>query len=299
MILLKSPSDDPFFNVALEDYLVRNADTSTDMILLLYENKSCVMLGKNQSIYKEVNFDFLRKEDFVVARRISGGGTVYHGKGNLCFAFIAKFDDSKINNYQFFNQPIVTALIKAGVPANFNARNDIICEGYKVSGNAQFTNRKNILSHGTLLFDADLAQLNGALKKNEFTVVSKSVDSVRSPVKNISEFTNNFTDIAAFQDFLLQEMNIVKEIFLQKNEIVTISEKAKEFAMIDWIYGRSPATNIEKENCELSIKNGKIETINLPTDWKEWETKLQDEYYTYAILKNKIGNNSPLLKTIF
>lgn len=289
MILLQSPSSDPFFNVALEDYLVRNFDKGDEILLLLYENSDCVMLGKNQSIYKEVNFDFLRKENFTVARRISGGGTVYHGSGNLCFAFITKFTEKKINNYQFFNFPILKALNDANIPAHFNQRNDIVCNGYKISGNAQFTNRKNIISHGTLLFNADLQLLNGALKKNIFSVEAKSVDSVRSKVGNIFSFTDRFDTFNSFVEYLINSLPINEHLFLSENEVKNIEENAKAFFSDDWIYGRSPNTKITKNDLQIFVEKGKV--VKVLQQGNEVFTKLYGAYYKYSNLLQILGKN--------
>lgn len=289
MILLQSQSSDPFFNVALEDYLVRNFDKGDEILLLLYENSDCVMLGKNQSIYKEVNFDFLRKENFTVARRISGGGTVYHGSGNLCFAFITKFSEKKINNYQFFNLPILKALNDANIPAHFNQRNDIVCNGYKISGNAQFTNRKNIISHGTLLFNADLQLLNGALKKNIFSVEAKSVDSVRSKVGNIFSFTDRFDTFNSFVEYLINSLPINEHLFLSENEVNNIEENAKAFFSDDWIYGRSPNTKITKNDLQIFVEKGKV--VKVLQQGNEVFTKLYGAYYKYSNLLQIFGKN--------
>ena len=184
-------NSDPYINAAIEEYMVREMDTSGQDYLLLYINAPCVVVGKNQSIYKEVNVDYLRSGKPLI-RRISGGGTVYHDEGNLCFAFLTAFDEKKVNNYRHFNQPIVDALQKAGIDAQFNKRNDILWEEKKISGNAQFTDRKNILSHGTLLVNADLDRLRSALKPNAYEVESKAVSSTRSSVLNISERSDRF-----------------------------------------------------------------------------------------------------------
>ncbi|HWB62652.1 MAG TPA: lipoate--protein ligase family protein, partial [Chitinophagales bacterium] len=150
---------DPFVNLAIEDYLLHNANTAKEDLLLLYVNEPSIIIGRNQNIYREVNFEFLRNGVLKIARRITGGGAVYHDMGNLNFAFITSFNDKKINNYPLFNAPLIKAFTKAGIDLKTDERNNITCRGKKVSGNAQFTNRKNIISHGTLLFNANLATL--------------------------------------------------------------------------------------------------------------------------------------------
>ncbi|HRG90650.1 MAG TPA: hypothetical protein PLW44_16620, partial [Chitinophagales bacterium] len=105
----------PYINLAIEEYLVRHADCSNRNLLLLYINQPSVVLGKNQCIYKEVNMEYLRTNELLLCRRISGGGTVYQDEGNLCFGFIQQFTEQKVNNYRLFNQPVVEALHRIGV----------------------------------------------------------------------------------------------------------------------------------------------------------------------------------------
>ncbi|MBL0308364.1 MAG: hypothetical protein IPP77_01275 [Bacteroidetes bacterium] len=149
MILVDNRNNtDPYLNLALEEYLIRHIDCQQDDYVLFYINEPCIVLGKNQSIYKEVNFEYLRNGRLKLARRITGGGTVYHDAGNLSFSFISKFADDKVNNYRYFNRPIVEGLRKVGLKAEMDARNNILLNVKKISGSAQFTDRKNIISHG-------------------------------------------------------------------------------------------------------------------------------------------------------
>lgn len=258
-------TSDPYLNLAIEEFLVRSIDCSEDDFLLLYVNEPCIVLGKNQSIYKEVNFDFLRNEKLKLCRRISGGGTVYQDKGNLSFSFISKFADEKINNYKHFNQPVVNALRKIGVNAAMDERNNILCNGKKISGNAQFTNRKNIISHGTLLFDADLNILRSSLKENEFNVESRAVSSVRSSVMNIKYATNKISSTPELRNYLQKELKTEKIHRFTNEEWNTIQKTAEEkFKSFEWIYGRSPLTKITKEGVEIEVEDGVIKNIGHP-----------------------------------
>lgn len=229
--------------------------TSEDMVLL-YINSPCVVVGKNQCIYREVNFNYLRDQNPIV-RRISGGGTVYHDEGNLCFAFLSRFDESKVNNYKYFNQLILDILQRAGIDARFNDRNDILWDGKKISGNAQFTDRKNILSHGTILVNADLPSLRQALKENPFTIETKAVSSVRSSVMNISEGSDRFKTAQELRAHLLRELPITSTVSFTDKEweeiIHTANIKFKSFA---WIWARNPNTRIAKDSLTMEIENG-------------------------------------------
>jgi lipoate-protein ligase A len=258
-------NSDSYINAAIEEHMVRHMKPGREAFLMLYINNPCVVVGKNQCIYREVNFDYLR-EGKTVIRRISGGGTVYHDQGNLCFAFVTKHHDKHVNNYKYFNQPILNILHKAGIDAKFNSRNDIIWKDKKISGNAQFTDRKNIISHGTMLVNTDLAKLRQALKQNPFTIETKAVASVRSPVMNISEGSDRFKTAQELKEHLLKKLPISNTISFTDEEWETITESAvTKFKSFDWIWGRNPLTKITSDNMMIEIENGIVIKSTDPT----------------------------------
>jgi lipoate-protein ligase A len=255
-------TSNPYLNLAIEEFLIRNLEVGDEDYLFLYINSPCIVLGKNQSIYKEVNFEYLRNGQLKLARRITGGGTVYHDEGNLNFSIISKFEESKINNYKYFNQPVIDALGRVGVEAGMDGRNNIICNGKKISGSAQFTNRKNIISHGTLLFNANLDVLRLCLKANDFKLETRAVSSVNSSVMNLNEVTNRFKAIHNLQDFLVRQLN-VSSIYQFNDRDWTAVEKLAEdkFKSFAWVYGRSPFTKIEKNDLVIEVEDGMIVSI--------------------------------------
>lgn len=263
MILIDNRNTtDPYINLAIEEYLVRHADCSKDSYLFLYINEPCIVLGKNQSIYREVNFDFLRNDKLKLCRRISGGGTVYQDKGNLNFAFITSFANERLNNYKYFNQLIIDALKEIKITATIDERNNILCNGKKISGNAQFTDRKNMISHGTLLFDADLDTLRAALKPNDFAIETKAPRSVPSSVMNIKEETVGIATTEHLKDFIThfaKPVNTMQFTGEQWEEITTAAEE--KFKTYAWVYGRSPLTKITRGEIVIEVDEGIVTAI--------------------------------------
>jgi len=283
---------DPYTNLALEEFLVRHADCSATDYLLLYVNEPSVVLGKNQSIYREVSFDYLRSGQLKMARRISGGGTVYHDAGNLNFAFISSFADSKVNNYKLFNEPIIQALRKAGINAGMDERNNIIANGKKISGCAQFTNRRNIISHGTLLFNANLDNLRGALRDNPFKVETRAVGSVKASVMNTDTLLPQFKSVEELKQYLISELNVTRTWQLTEQEWSEVQTlRNNQYSTYEWIYGRSPVTRIEKDGVTVVVESGllvSIETEAIPADVI---AALQGVRYSYPDIQKALEEN--------
>lgn len=301
MILIDNRNTaDPYLNLATEEFLIRNLAIGNEDYLLLYINLPCIVLGKNQSIYKEVNFEYLRNGHLKLARRITGGGTVYHDTGNLNFSIISKFEESKVNNYRYFNQPVIDALSRAGVNADMDDRNNIICRSKKISGCAQFTNRKNIISHGTLLLNADLDMLRASLKPNEFSVETKAVSSVNSSVMNINEVTGRFASAVELKRFLIDELKAEETHQLSADDGAAIEKLSDEkFRSFEWIYGRSPLTRIEKNGLVIEVDEGKILSI---AGLAQQLPELKGIQYEYTEIKKALRhrpNASGLLSLIF
>lgn len=288
MILVDNrDTTNPYINLAIEEFLIRQLDCSMDDYLLFYVNEPCIVLGKNQSIYREVNFDFLRNKELKLARRISGGGTVYQDAGNLNFAFITMFEEHKVNNYKYFNQPVIDALIRVGIPAEIDARNNILCQEKKISGNAQFTNRKNIISHGTLLVNANLPILRSSLKPNAFSIETKAVSSVSSSVMNLSDFSKTFQNSNDLKQYLRAELNASETYQFKKEEWKEILKLATgKFETYNWIYGRSPLTHISKGGFKIKVEEGVI--AELVSDNEESFPVLTGIPYAYHHIKKAL-----------
>src|SRR5699024_9852101 len=149
---------DPYINLAIEEYALQNFGEE-DTYLLFYINAPSIIIGRNQNTVEEVNTDYVDDNHIKVVRRLSGGGAVYHDEGNLNFSFITKDDGDSFHNFAKFTEPVVQALNKIGVPAELVGRNDLQIEGRKFSGNAQFSTKGRMFSHGTLMLDSEIEHI--------------------------------------------------------------------------------------------------------------------------------------------
>jgi lipoate---protein ligase len=186
LILIHSNFHDASINLAVEEYLFSHR---SEEILFLYVNEPCVVVGRNQDVLSEVDKDFCAENRIPVFKRISGGGTVYHDRGNLNYCFISDRIQGESPLNDGFLQPIVDVLAALQVQALIGNRKDLwLSGGHKISGTASHVGKTRILHHGTLLYDADLNKLEKCLAAKSTGIPSRAIASVPSPVKNIRLF---------------------------------------------------------------------------------------------------------------
>ena len=196
-LILKSR--DPYFNLAVEEYLFLKEN---DDVFMLWQNEPTVVIGKNQNAYAEIKMDAVRERGIKIARRITGGGAVYHDLGNVNYSFISTREGGADIDFEYFTAPIIEALAAMGIKAELSGRNDLLTGGRKFSGNAQHTVGNRTLHHGTLLFDADLEMLSHVLEVDRSKIESKAIASVRSRVVNLSELLVEDIKVERFIEIL-------------------------------------------------------------------------------------------------
>ncbi len=241
-LCINQSSTDPYFNLAAEEYFLKNFQED---FFMLWRSRPSVVVGKHQNALAEINHEFVRSHEIPVARRLSGGGTVFHDPGNVNFTFIRNVANISEVNFKVFTIPVIEALKKLGVEAYTTGRNDLLIDGKKISGNAEHVHRTRVLHHGTLLFDSHLEALKGALKVDLSKFEDKAVQSNRSEVTNISNYLPNPISVEEFTDFLFSEIsqNYPEfQIYEPTPEDIRAIEKLsiEKYQTWDWIFGYSP-----------------------------------------------------------
>ncbi|MGG0337887.1 lipoate--protein ligase [Priestia aryabhattai] len=297
---------DPRINLAIEEYALKHLDIN-ETYLLFYINEPSIIIGKNQNTIEEINTKYVEDQHIHVVRRLSGGGAVYHDKGNLNFSFITKDDGNSFHNFKKFTEPVVEALKKLGVNAELSGRNDLMAEGRKISGNAQFSTKGRMFSHGTLLFDSEIENVVSALKVKKDKIESKGIKSIRNRVANISEFLEQKVTVEEFREMLLRyifegEENIT-EYKLTEKDWETIHQISKErYQSWDWNYGKSPKFNLQHSHrfpvgqidVRLEVNKGKIDACTIYGDFfgvgdvQEVQEKLTGVRYERASIEQAL-----------
>jgi len=271
---------DPAVNLAIEEFALKHLPMD-DSYLLFYINRPSIIIGKHQNTIEEINQEYVKDHNIKVVRRLSGGGAVYHDLGNLNFSFITKDDGESFHNFLKFTQPVIDALHHMGVNAELSGRNDLQVGEQKISGNAQFSTRGRMFSHGTLMFNLNLDDVQASLNANPEKFKSKSTKSVRSRVANISELMNQKMTIEEFRSELLRyifgmEPNEVPQYKLTEADWEIINQISKDrYQNWEWNYGQSPQSNVKHTkrfpvgiiDIRMDIKDARIQDIKIYGDF--------------------------------
>ncbi len=311
MYFINGRNTDPHYNLAFEEYFFMTPPVDEEFFLL-WQNDRAVIIGRNQNTIEEINQKYVDENGIQVVRRNTGGGAVYHDMGNLNFSFIQKSGDVSRLNMRAFSVPVINALRKLGVNAEFSSRNDMTIDGRKFSGTAQSIHKDRVLHHGTLLFNSDLTVVQDALNVKDIKVESKGIKSVRSRVTNISEYLDKKIDLEEFRSLLIKNMfeqGTLREYTLTEEDKSRIDKlKTEKYDLWDWNYGKSPKYGMKKEKkfdcgivtAHIDVESGSISNIKFYGDFfgigdiAELEERLKGVKFRYdelceTLRKNDIG----------
>lgn len=267
---------DPAFNLAAEEWLLRNTD---DDIFMLWRNDKAVIVGRNQNTAAEIDEAFVREHGVAVIRRLTGGGAVFHDLGNVNFTFIQHGEQARHLDFHRFTVPILEALRAMGVDCRFEGRNDLVIDGQKFSGNAQLVEKDRVLHHGTLLFSARMADLSGALRVNPVKFVGKAVKSVTKRVTNIASHLPAPMSVEAFIEQVMAHVSggaSRSALGFTSGEEAGIGELVRsKYGTWDWNFGASPTYGFTRGTrtpggvveVHLDVHHGRIQAARIFGDF--------------------------------
>ena len=268
-----SSSRDGWQNLAMDEWFLDHLKPE-DLILYFYVNQNAVIIGKNQNPWKECDLAAMETDGVQLVRRVTGGGAVYHDCGNLNFSFIAgekRYDLEKQLNL------ILQAVRSFGIPCDFSGRNDLLADGKKFSGNA-FCSRQGIRQHhGTLLIGSDLSRLQNYLQVDPRKLKAKGVESVRSRVCNLSEFTDAVTPesmLAAIRQVFEDEYGAVEDFRPTPEQVAGMVPYYEKQRSWEWRLGKTPAFDLELDTrfpwggvqLQFTLRNSLVERIDIWSD---------------------------------
>ncbi len=275
MKYLRNTATDPHFNMAFDEYCLGKLQAD-EPVFYLWQNRPSVIIGLNQNPFAEVDIPYMDAHDILLARRVTGGGAVYHDLQNLNYTITGRIRDLE-TDYPAYLETMVRALRKLGVSAELSGRNDILVDGRKCSGYAKRVYKDRLMIHGTLMYDVDIDTLTKVLSVPGSKLSAAGVESVRSRVANLKDYLPQFGDIHAFQaglqDLLSEGEGELPLSPSQLNEIE--SDAATKFRTWEWNYGRSPAAAFQvrrKFSCgtveaSFSLMHGRLSGLRFSGDF--------------------------------
>ena len=273
LLVCESPLTDPHYNLALEETLLARAEDA--VILYLWQNQNTVVIGRNQNPWKECRTALLQQEGGHLARRLSGGGAVFHDLGNLNFTFLMP---QPLYDLEKQLAVIQRAVRSFGIEAERSGRNDILARGRKFSGNAFYKNGKAAYHHGTILIGADLDRLSRYLNPSKAKLAAKGVDSVRSRVGNLRELKPGLS-IGDMKAALTAAFAEIYGGAVEKLEVTPDPALAERYGSWEWNFGQRLPFSFEWEDrldfgcvrIEAEVENGIIRSAKVFSDAMDWQ----------------------------
>lgn len=277
MIFIQSMGHQAADNFALEYWLTKKG--FDDLVLLLWSTDPTIMLGKYQDALAEVNLEYADLHHLTVARRLSGGGTIFTDRGSFQYSFIKPSVKQTID-FDSFLTIICNALTALGLPLKRSSRNDLTINGRKFSGNAQYNRNGYVVHHGSLLFAANIDEMTAALHVDPMKLKAKKISSVHQRVLNLRDFLPGLSaeEFASKlkQAVLNQAGNVVNYSLTSTDRDEIQAIKVKLFANPSFVYGQTPQTAITKEKyftggglvkLAVNVDHGYLKQIHITGDF--------------------------------
>lgn len=316
MIWIERPHIDPWFNLAAEEYILKQYKQD---LLMFWQNTPSVVVGKHQNTAAEVDMDYAAAHHIPVIRRISGGGTVYHDLGNINYTLIRSTAKNEFPvDFRAFTQPLIAFLASFGIDARFEGKNNLLIGGRKFSGNAAHLFKNRVMHHGTILFQTDLEKLEKIIQPKQGQFNDKAIKSVHAKVMNLSEIFPKDISFDKFKvqlkQFLLDYYKIETSFQLTDADLSAIHELANtKYKSWQWNVGYSPKFSVQKSEttpygiirAKLQVKAGIITSVDLFFEDKRLitiEEQLLNQPYQKEQLMKTLTNNrfaKTLVNTLF
>lgn len=277
--IFESTGFDPHRNLAIEKRLM-DTTVSGECTLYLWQNQNTVVIGRNQNAWAECRTSLLAQENGVLARRLSGGGAVFHDTGNLNFTFMMHRGEYDLDKQLLVIQK---ACALAGIRAEKSGRNDLLAEGRKFSGNAFYHNATHAYHHGTLLINVDMDKLQRYLSPPKAKLEAKGIASVRSRVVNLSELAPGLT-IEAMKEYMTAAFREVygctpTAVVLTPEDEAEIEALTVQYGSWDYLYGAPLAFSFDAQahfswghfQLQLEAKGGVITAVRSYSDAMDWQ----------------------------
>lgn len=314
--IYESFQTDPYRNIAIEKALLEKVEPE-QCILYLWQNRNTVVIGHNQNAWAECRTTLLEEEGGVLARRLSGGGAVFHDIGNLNFTFLVRDEDYDVDRQLSVIQEALKGL---GIEAVKSGRNDLLVQERKFSGNAFYHRQGHAYHHGTLLVNVDMQKLGRYLTPPKAKLEAKGIQSVRSRVANLTEFAPELT-CDSLRGYMKEAFAKVYGVapqaaVLTEEELKAVDKTAKELSTWDWLYGPKLPFSFCCEDrfswgsiqLQLDVESGVVQDVRVYSDAMDWlisenvASALKGRRFSFQdltdALKEKFGQDDPICQDL-
>lgn len=302
--VFESEGLDPYRNLAIEQHLLETV-LGGCCLLYLWRNERTVVIGKNQNAWAECRTTLLSDEGGKLARRLSGGGAVYHDRNNLNFTFLMREEDYDLSRQLSVIRRTCAIL---GIETEISGRNDLLASGRKFSGNAFYHHEGRAYHHGTLLVDTDADAMSRYLSPSKAKMQAKGVESVRARVVNLKELNPALT-VDMLKAAMKQAFSEVYELpvsALPAIDEARVEELTAHYASDAWLYGQKLPFTFRCESrfpwggieLQMHVDRGTVTDAKVYTDDMDPETapKLQSAIlgcpFSLAALRTRIETRS-------
>lgn len=294
----------PYENLAVEEILLDQVQPG-ECILYLWQNQNTVVIGRNQNCWKECKVNELEESGGFLARRLSGGGAVYHDLGNLNFTFLTTEQDYSVEKQLFVIQKAVE---KFGITVEKSGRNDLTVKGRKFSGNAFYRSRGKCYHHGTILISTDEKMMENFLNVDPSKLKSKGVDSVRSRVGNLCEYSSEISVGSTMQNLIFAFSDVYqkcpKRILSEELPGGQVQLMREKYESWEWKYGKkidfthqfTKRFSWGSIEFQIQVDQGRIQSVNVFSDGLDsrfycLETYLVNTKYERKEILNTLKNS--------
>lgn len=308
MLYIENNSTDAAFHFSCEEYFM-SGNMVNEPVMMLWQADKCVMLGNYQIARSEIDVSYAESSGIKIVRRSSGGGTIFTDLGTLLFTLILPYSDGQ-DPRQVANETLASMLVGAlaqmGVPTKLEGRNDILVDGKKFSGMAQYARNGRLCSHCSILYETDLDLLTRVLKVDDSKIKSKAIQSIRSRVTNLNEYMRKTNSMNYFIGLLKEtmfEIQPVKTYTLSNHDIAEISRIYDEkYGNPSWTFEREPKFTFHNSNryaggkveVYLDIAKGSVASCTIRGDFlgtapvRLLEERLEGKAYQYRDLRDAL-----------
>ncbi len=281
MILINRTENDPYFNIAAEEYVLKAFNQD---VFMLWVNSPSVIIGKHQNAVAETDIMYTFKNQIPVVRRISGGGTVYHDEGNLNYSLVVNGEQGKLVDYLKYAGTVIRTLESLSVEAVLEGKSNLFTAGKKFSGNAEHVFRNRVLHHGTLLYNTDPENLRNCITPAHTAYDDKSVRSVDSKTTNLAEHLPGDFSMEDFKNALIRQAmldfpDVSTYSFTEKDRIAIQKLVDDKYSGLEWNFGYSPKYGLNRDmwigdqpvKISLKTEKGRISSLQVNIDGKNMD----------------------------